>query len=180
MTSKTHTGAQQVGDKLQDAAGAMAGRVAAKTAGSHDDQTFVNNAACGDMFEIAAGKVVLAHSRNDKVRMTAVKMIRDHTALSHQLNSAISMSEVPKEIGLPTAIDSRRKKVLDNLTSSPPEALDKTYVDQQILAHKETIDLMAGYTNHGSNAQLRSVAASALPVVQRHLRHLEDLRGDLS
>lgn len=172
---ETHTGISRATDKAHDVVGGMIGRATARSAGSSDDAAFVDNAARGDMLEIASAKYVLRHSRNQHVRTAAARMIADHTAMTHQLHSALRSSETP-DLSLPDAIDERRKSVLEHLEAAPEDKLDKTYVDQQVLAHKETVDLLEGYAKSGGNAQLRSVAISAAPVVKRHLAHMEMLQ----
>lgn len=177
-TNETHTGLSRAADKAQDVVGGMMGRAAARTAGSGDADAFVENASRGDMLEIAAAKYVLKHSRNDAVRAVASRMIDDHTTMTHQLHSALLSSETP-DLKVPDDLGHRRKQILDHLEAAPQEKLDKTYIDQQVLAHKETVDLMEGYAGSGENAQLRSVAQSAAPVVRRHLAYMEALQSSI-
>lgn len=179
MTNKeTHTGLSRAADKAQDVMGGMMGRAAARSLGSTDDEAFVQNAARGDMFEIASSKYVLKHSQNDGVRAAAERMVADHTTMTHQLRSALRSKETPP-LAVPDDIGERRKSLLEHLQAAPADRLDETYVDQQVLAHKETIDLLEGYAANGSNSQLRSVALSAVPVEHRHLAHMEMLQKEL-
>lgn len=181
MTNRNekHDGLHRAVDKASDALGGMVGRAAANTAGSTSAAAFVENAAIGDMYEIAAGKLALRHARSDRVKDAAMKMIDDHTTSTHQLRSAMLMNETKGVPPLPDSIDARRKTMLDHLEAAPADKFDATYLDQQILAHKETVDLMTGFRDTGDNAQLRSFAAGTAPVVQRHLTHMEHLRAEL-
>src|SRR5690606_41325605 len=63
----------------------------------------------------------------------------------------------------------------DALPISADEDFDRTYLDQQVLAHEETTSLMRSYSEKGDNPQLRSVALATLPVVERHLEHMKGL-----
>lgn len=163
-------------DKTSDALGGIIGRAAANTAGSASAASFVENAAIGDMYEIAAAKVALQHAQSDSVKAAALKMIADHTTSTHQLRSAMIMNETEGVPALPDSIDARRKTMLDHLQAAPADKFDATYLDQQILAHKESVDLMNGFKDGGDNAQLRSFAAGTAPVVERHLAAMERLR----
>lgn len=174
-----HTGLRQTADKFQDTLGGMHGRVKAKTLGSHSGEAFAKNAAIGDIYEITAARMALRRSRSDSVREAARKMIDDHTTATHQLRSAHRMSETAGLPELPTEVDMRRRKMLEHLEAAPDEKFDDTYLDQQVLAHKETVDLMTGYASSGDNWQLRSVAESTAPVVQRHLAMMEKLHATL-
>jgi putative membrane protein len=180
MTDETrHTGLHRAADKMTDAAGAMAGRAEANAAGSHDSAAFVANAARGDLLEIASAKQVLSRSGNAEIIAAAKRMLHDHETLSHQLRSALRSDETPTDISVPEELDERRKTVLEHLTAAPDDKFDKTYADQQVLAHRETADLMTGYADNGDNPQLRSVARSAAPLVKRHLARMEALRSQL-
>jgi len=166
-------------DKASDALGGMAGRASANSSGSTSAAAFVENAAIGDMYEIAAGKLALQHARSDEVKAAARKMVADHTTSTHQLRSAMLMNETKGVPAPPDSIDARRKTMLDHLEAAPADKFDETYLDQQILAHKETVDLMSGFRDSGDNAQLRSFARGTAPVVQRHLSHMERLKSKL-
>ena len=178
--NEKHEGLHRAKDKASDAVGGMVGRAAANSVGSSSAAAFVENAAIGDMYEIAAGKLALKHAQSDEVKAAAKKMIADHTTSTHQLRSAMLMNETRGVPAPPDAIDARRKAMLDHLEAAPAHKFDATYLDQQVLAHKETVDLMTGFRDHGDNAQLRSFAGGTAPVVQRHLTHMERLKSKLA
>ena len=177
--NEKHGALHRAVDKAADAMGGMAGRASANTAGSHSAAAFAQNAAIGDMYEIAAGKLALQHASHPLVKEAALKMIDDHSTSTHQLRSAMLMNETKGVPALPDKIDARRKSMLDHLQATPADKFDATYLDQQILAHKETVDLMTGYRDSGDNAQLRSFAEGTAPVVQRHLAHMERLKAQV-
>lgn len=173
-------GIKRVFEKVQDVAGGVVGRMSAKAAGAQSSAAFVENAAIGDLYEIQAAQIALEKAQSPRVKEVAERMIVDHTTTSHHLRSAMRMNETRGEGTIPRTLDDRRKKLIEHLQSAPADQFDKTYLDQQVLAHKETIDLMTGYRDRGPNPQLRSVAAGAAPVVERHLRHIESLRTELA
>ena len=170
-----HSGLRHTIDKVTDTVGGMVGRASAQTAGSTSAAMFIENAAIGDMYEIEAAYIALRRTRSDAVRAVAEKMIDDHTTSTHQLRSALRMNETSGLPAPPSALDQRRKMMIEHLDAAPDADFDKTYLDQQVLAHKETHDLMSGFAAHGDNAQLRSFALGTAPVVLRHLRHVERL-----
>ncbi len=177
---KERGGATRLAEKARGVVGAVLGRVTANTLGAQSAKTFVKNAAIGDMYELEAAKLALANAHSPRVKDVAQQMIDDHTTLTHQLRSAMRMNETGDQTSLPTEVDERRKQMLDELRRVPDDEFDKLYLDQQVLAHKETVDLMTGYAARGDNPQLRSVAASGAPLVTRHLRHMERLREELA
>ena len=172
-----HTGLHRAADKVQDALGGMHGRMKAKSLGSESGEAFAKNAAIGDIYEVTAARMALRRTGAERIREAALKMIDDHTTATHQLRSAHRMSETRGLPDLPTEVDTRRRKMLEHLEAAPDDKFDETYLDQQVLAHKETVDLMNGYAASGDNWQLRSFAAGTAPVVQRHLTMMEKLRA---
>jgi putative membrane protein len=157
-------------DKVTDTIGGTVGKMGASATTSADG--FVENAAIGDMYEIAAGRLALQRARNDHVRHMAGMMIVDHTTSTHHLQAALHR-------GPPAEPDTRRATMLKHLQDAPDDDFDTTYVDQQVLAHEETVSLMRSYSEGGDNPQLRSLALSTLPVVERHLQKMKELRAAL-
>lgn len=161
-------------DKAMDAIGGTAGKVSASTTVGAD--AFVQNATIGNLYELEAAKLALTRSRSPEVQLFAAKMIEDHTTAMHQLQSALATSET-QGVALPdNTLDSRREGMVKHLEDASEDAFDSTYVDQQLLAHEETVTLMRTYRDSGDNSQLRSVAAGATPVFERHLNHVKMLK----
>jgi putative membrane protein len=79
----------------------------------------------------------------------------------------------------PTALDKRRSGLIDNLNAAPADQFDKTYIDQQVAAHEETLTLLQGYAEHGSDAGLKADAQKAIPMVQSHLDKAKALQAKL-
>ncbi|MFZ5718069.1 MAG: DUF4142 domain-containing protein [Pseudomonadota bacterium] len=171
-----HGGLKGAANKAQDAIGGMMGVASAATTGAHDAKTFVSNACVSDLYEIEAARIALRRSRSEGVREFADRMIAHHTTAKHQMMSALRSREVTdhfKNLSPVTELDARRKTMLKHLEEAPDDDFDKTYVDQQKLAHQEAVTLHKSYADRGENPQLRSVAAGGLPMVQRHAAALE-------
>lgn len=164
-------------NKVTDIAGGAVGKLKASTTTKADD--FVKNAAAGDLYEIEAAKVALVRSRDERVGQIARNMIADHMTSAHHLQAALEMNETRGVEPPPRTLDARRKTMLDHLAEAPSDAFDRAYLDQQVLAHEETISLMRNYCEGGDNAQLRSVALGTLPVVERHLAAVKAVRESM-
>lgn len=163
-------------DRLQDLAGGAVGLASAATAGSHSTEAFVTNAAVGDLYEREAARLALARSRDEGIRTFARVMLDDHHSSTHQLQSTLRSFEDPPEV--PTEPDQRRQGMLDNLREASDQDFDKRYLDQQALAHKETVTLFKGFAAHGDDPRLRLFAQGTLPVLERHVEALGALRTD--
>lgn len=179
MSGDKHSAMRHGLVKAQDTLGGLVGRAKAKTAGSQSADAFVKNAAIGDQYEIRSSEIALRRSKSEQVRDLARRMIDDHVASTHQLLSALRMNETNGVSPPPADPDARREKMLDHLEKAPDGDFDTTYLDQQVMAHKETHDLMTGYADNGDNPQLRSLAQATAPVIARHLKHVERVAANV-
>jgi putative membrane protein len=182
MSEREHDGAGEAGggkgllNKAADMMGGMVGKASAATAGSHSSAAFVANACVGDHYEIAAGMIAAERGRSDTVRAFGQMMVEHHTTAMHQMQAALASSEVARDLpdlAPPAELDERRQGMIRHLREAPDEDFDRTYLDQQRMAHQETVTLHRGYAEHGDNPQLRSVALGGLPMIERHLKAVE-------
>jgi putative membrane protein len=161
--------------KVTDTIGGMVGQMGASMSTNAD--SFVESAAIGDMYEITAAKIALKRSHSDPVRAIAEKMIEDHTENTRRLQEKLATSEARDVARPPQSLDSRRRSMVDHLEEAPDDSFDSTYIDQQLMAHEETVTLMHAYRDSGDLEQLRSFAAAAAPVVEGHLEDIKRLRA---
>jgi putative membrane protein len=163
-------------NQAQDATGAAVGAMSASTMGSHDTGAFVSNLVQGNMYELDAAKIAEQKAKNADVKAFAKMMVTDHTKLGDEAKPVIAKSGETA----PTDLDQRRKGFLDNLKAAPAADFDKTYMDQQVAAHDETLTLLQGYAKNGSNADLKALADKATPVVQKHDDAAKKLQAKLA
>ena len=159
-------------DATAASVGAAAAPAAAATAGG-----FVNAAAISDMYEIAAARIARQKSTDPAVKAFAAKMVHDHTMSTEGLKKAMAAGAVSS--GLPSAMDQRRKGLIDNLDKAAAPDFDKTYIDQQVAAHEEAASLFKGFGDHGSNDALKAFAADTAPTIQAHLDMAKKLKDSL-
>jgi len=172
-TAQVNPGQSTPVNAAQDTVGAAVGATSAATLGSHDTGAFVQNAGQGDMYEIQAAKIAEQKAQNPEVKAFAKMMVTDHTALENQMKPLVTKAGKSP----PDQLDQRRKGFLDNLNAAGPSDFDKVYIDQQVSAHKETLNLMKGYAENGDDAALKAAAAKAAPKVQAHLDRAQALQA---
>ena len=173
--SNTASGAGAAVSKAEDATGAAVGGASANTLGSHDTGAFASNASQSDMYEVQAAQIAEKRSQNKDIKAFAKMMVTDHTkstALLKPLMAAANQTPADK-------LDNRRQGFIDNLNKASDADFDKTYVDQQVAAHKEALDLMQGYAKDGSDAGLKGGAANIAPTVQMHLDKIKQIQASL-
>lgn len=133
---------------------------------------YANMVAISDMFEIESSKLVTTKGQDAKIKSFATQMVKDHTETSIELKAiAGKMNHT-----LPTAMDSAHQKKVDNLKAQKDgKEFDEEYIDEQVTAHKNAVDLFERYSKGGENAELKAFASKHLPHLRQHLRMAQDL-----
>lgn len=133
---------------------------------------YANMVAISDMFEGESSKLVETKGQDAKIKSFATQMIKDHTETSTELKAiAAKMNHT-----LPTALDSAHQKKIDNLKAEKNgKDFDEKYIDEQVTAHKNAVDLFERYSKSGENADLKAFASKHLPHLQGHLKMAQDL-----
>jgi putative membrane protein len=128
---------------------------------------FLAHAGSANEFEIQSSQLALQMSSNAGVHNLANVIIADHTALGQQVSAAAASAGLsPPAPGLLPA----EQSMLDQLRAAGSGAsFDMAYQQAQISAHQQAIQMMQNYAANGDVPALRSVASSAIPVMQKHL-----------
>lgn len=161
---------ERVTHTTEDIFSGIIGRVGAAMTDRAED--FVQSAAVSDMYEIEAGRLAFRRARSSAVRDAARQMVDDHVESNIQLEGALRQD---LRHAVPSALDKRRKAMLEHLRQTGEKDFDKTYVDQQIMAHKEAIALMHHFRENGDNDALRRYAAEISPIIEGHLETMNEL-----
>ncbi|HZZ68152.1 MAG TPA: DUF4142 domain-containing protein [Phenylobacterium sp.] len=173
--SNTASAAGADANKAEDATGAAVGATSANTLGSHDTAAFVSNASQSDMYEIQAAQIAEKRTKNPQIKAFAQMMVKDHTKSTDMMKPLIAAAgQTPA-----AQLDNRRQGFIDHLNKASDADFDKTYVDQQVAAHKEALDLLQGYAKDGSDAGLKGGAAKIVPTVQMHLDKIKGIQASL-
>lgn len=139
-------------------------------------QEFADSVAQSDGYEFAAAKTALAQSRNPKVRAFAERMIADHE------NTERALRDAAKASGLKPPhpqVGGDQASYLASLQSLRGDEFDREYGRQQMLAHTSALTLMRSYAQKGSDANLRRMAATSSPMMERHLQSACELQKSL-
>jgi putative membrane protein len=163
-------------------AGALAACVpqtAPITAASSSDATpvardaYVGMASASDLFEIQSSQLAQQRAQSSAVRDFAQMMIADHTETTRQLAAAAQSVGIGP---LAPALLPMQARMMDQLRAAGSgAAFDRLYLDQQVQAHQTALSLHGNYSDNGDTPQLRTLAAAAVPIVQRHLGRVRQL-----
>lgn len=140
-------------------------------------EEYVTQAAAGNLFEIRSSEIALQRSRNDDVREFAQTMIEDHTESSSNLKVAVADARLP--VTLPTEPDDAQQEKIGQLEDAEAGEFDRLYIQLQIEAHDEALQLHRNYAENGELEPLQEIASDAASTVESHRDTLESLRDDL-
>lgn len=147
---------------------------AANQAQSISSEAFVDQASAKGIAEIETAKLALEKSQNEAVKGFAQMMIDDHRRANQQL------AKLAKSKGLEVSDDAelinQAKALVLKLRSE--DSFDKAYMNHQVLAHRETIELFRRAVNV-DDQELATFAGETLPKLEQHLQHAEQLAGQL-
>jgi putative membrane protein len=137
-----------------------------------DAQTFVNQAAASNLFEIQSSQLALSNSTSDAIKGFAQHMIDDHSKAGEEMTSVATREGliVPAELDQPNA------DKLAQLQGVTGEQFDLLYVQLQTGAHAEAVALFSGYAESGDNEVLKDFASKTLPTLQEHYEEVLTLQ----
>lgn len=137
--------------------------------------SYVAAAGASDLYERTSSQLVLRDARRPEVRRFAQMMIADHGKTTSQIKPAAMKSGV--RVAPPPRLKAEQQAMIDALRAAPAGQREQLYLTQQVDAHRQALALHKGYASGGDKPALKAVAATAVPIVQNHLREVERLGG---
>jgi putative membrane protein len=135
---------------------------------------YVKMAADSDMYEVQSSKLALTRSKRADVKSYAKEMVADHTMTTKALMAALKNGD--RTIAPPsTKLSADNAAKIALLKKAPKDSFDNLYLQQQVAAHQTAWALHKGYATDGTDASLKQVAMTAVPVIERHLSHAQQL-----
>ena len=135
-------------------------------------KTFVKKAGITNLFEISAGKIAQQKSDNRKVQDYAKMIIEDHQKAQDDLRAA---AKGTNGVSVPSSLDQKHSKLIKQLRAASGAKFLKTFKAQQVKGHKEGVKLFHDYAQAAQNDKLKEFADKTLPVLEKHLKHAENL-----
>jgi putative membrane protein len=135
-------------------------------------QDFIREAMMSDMFEIESSKLAVQRA-SGPAKDFAQQMIQAHEKTSAELKQMLTEAKI--EMPAPAAMSDDHQDVMKEMTDLKDDEFSAEYIDQQVDAHEDAVDLFERYAEEGENAQLKAWAAKTLPDLQHHLKMAQDL-----
>lgn len=131
-----------------------------------------------DSLEIVAAKLALTKTKSADVKEFANMMIKEHGKMKSEgaaLASRLGITPAPMPDD-PSA--SQMGAMMQQLQSAPDDkTFDRSYVDQMVISHQQTLDFLTAASSAAKNDSLRVFIEKGRPVVQMHLTHAQGMTG---
>lgn len=140
-----------------------------------DDRDFVMEAASGGLMEVELGKLAQTNGSSPQVKEFGRMMVTDHTKANTELKAVAKA----KNITIPTTPAEKQQKNIDDLKAKKGADFDKDYIDLMVSDHKEDISKFEDESNNGKDTQVKAFATKTLPVLKKHLEHVQTVKDKM-
>jgi putative membrane protein len=136
---------------------------------SSADETFMMSAAQAGMVEVKLGEVATKKATQANVKQFGAMMVSDHSNANQQLRAIAAKNGVT----LPSKLDAIHKSKVDKMSKLSGEQFDKAYVSEMVKDHEKLAAEFEKAAKTAQNLELKSFAATTLPVIKAHLKHIK-------
>ena len=152
----------------------LGAQAATNVALSHQDKSFLKDAAEGANAEVSASQIAVTQSSNAEVKAFAQSMIDDHGKAGAELKGLAEQKGV-KVSDTPTMLKKAEIKMLSERKGS---SFDQHYADSiGVKAHEDTIKLFQKEVDKGTDPDVKAWASKTLPALQHHLAMAQALKA---
>jgi putative membrane protein len=128
------------------------------------DRRFMTRAAQSNLAEVMTSQLALKRTNNQSVQRIAEMLIKEHGEANAQLKKVAAKND----FRLPTAPNKMQKAMYEKLSKLSGAAFDRAYMEGQIKAHLDTINLFQMEINSGRDGDVNLYAREYLPAIQNH------------
>lgn len=144
---------------------------------SSADQALMMEVAKGGMMQLEVGKVAVQKANSEEVRQLAQAEVEEQTGLSAKLKEIAQA----KGITLPSTPDAETSAMMTKMKGASGMAFDRMYVSESgVKGHEKLDGVMNKVKSNASDANLKSVAQAAHPLVKAHLKVSRDMATKMS
>jgi|SRR5689334_2285161 putative membrane protein len=131
-------------------------------------QTFLQDVALEDMYQVQAGQIAAMRSQSPDIKQYAQQMVDMRTQNLNMLKQLIG-NRAP-DYKPPTQLDQLHQALLDDLQAANEQQFDPRYIAQEIDQHTETMTLMRGYIKSGDDPRFKGFAQQDLQIISLNLQ----------
>jgi putative membrane protein len=142
----------------------------------YSDETFIRNAAEGNMAEIKLGQLAEEKAEAPEVKNLAKRIVEDHTKALEELKQ-IAQQE---GINLPTDISHKDALTYDRLAKLSGPQFDREYTQEMVKDHQKDISEFKRAETSVKNPASKEYAQKELPTLQQHLELAQHAQAHVS
>ena len=135
------------------------------------DASFYKTLAQGGIAEVEAGKLAQQKGADPKVKDFGAMMVKDHSAANEQLKALAA----GKGIDLPGSSSTSQMATKAKLELLSGGTFDKSYVEDQVKAHRDTVELLKKEIATGQDPDAKALAQKVLSTVESHLHAINQI-----
>ena len=128
------------------------------------DREFMAAAAAANAHEIAMGKAGVKQGQSAEVKRLGKMMVTDHTTANSQL------SDMAHRLGV--RLDTSKAAPMHQMGGGTN--FDQQWLSEMVQGHKRAIALFQAQARKGSSPQIQGYATTNLPILQRHLKLVQE------
>ena len=133
------------------------------------DASFYKTLAQGGIADVEAGK--LAERNGADSKDFGAMMVKDHSAANEQLKALAA----GKGIDLPSSSSTSQMATKAKLEVMSGDTFDRSYVEDQVKAHRDTVELLKKEIAAGQDPDATAFAQKVLPTVESHLHAINPI-----
>ncbi|CAN5810453.1 hypothetical protein BH20VER1_BH20VER1_02290 [soil metagenome] len=130
---------------------------------SSADRSFMMKAAQDGMKEVHMGQMAAEKGQSDEVKKLGRRIAEDHTKANNQLMAIVAKRGVK--------LDTRHK--MQKMSKRDMENFDQAWLTMMVNDHQQDIAAYQRQAQQGTDPELKKFAKSTLPVLQKHLKMVQ-------
>lgn len=142
-------------------------------AASQQANAYLFYGGAGDIYEITSSMLAQQHAANPQVKAFATMLIADHTTLTNNALAAAAGAGIAPP---PPELSPMQKGMITQLIAAGPN-FDRVFLQQQMTAHQQALQMQSGYAASGDVPALRQGASAAVSIVRGHIAQIQQLMG---
>lgn len=136
-------------------------------------QDYAAMVAASDLYEIESARLAMEKSENAEIDALADMIVTDHEKSTADLKAAVGEAQPP--ITVTPEMNAEQQANMEALRAADAAMFDRTYLQQQVMAHQKALDMVRGYAESGDVPALQQHASSVVGPIQRHLDRARQL-----
>jgi putative membrane protein len=142
----------------------------------YSDETFIRNAAEGNMAEIKLGQLAEEKAQAPEVKNLAKRIVEDHTKALEELKQTAQQ----ESINLPTDVSHKDALTYDRLAKASGPEFDREYTQEMVKDHQKDISEFKRAETSVKNPASKEYAQKELPTLQQHLELAQHAQAHVS